>query len=71
MPIIGPALGPVAGGWIAEKVSWRWVFYSTTIADGIVQLLAFVSINPCVSISMRSYAYVGLALRDLCSQNPR
>ena len=44
MPLAGPAVGPVAGGWIAEKVSWRWVFYSTSIADGIFQLFAFVRI---------------------------
>ncbi|KAF8316073.1 MFS general substrate transporter [Clavulina sp. PMI_390] len=41
MPLTGPALGPIAGGWIAEKVSWRWVFYSTSIADGIVQVMGF------------------------------
>ncbi|KAB5588412.1 MFS multidrug transporter [Ceratobasidium theobromae] len=38
-PLTGPALGPVAGAWIAEKTTWRWVFYSTSIADGIVQLV--------------------------------
>ncbi|KAB5589196.1 MFS multidrug transporter [Ceratobasidium theobromae] len=38
-PLSGPALGPVAGAWIAEKTTWRWVFYSTSLADGIVQLV--------------------------------
>ncbi|KAK2595915.1 hypothetical protein QQS21_006510 [Conoideocrella luteorostrata] len=38
MPLLGPAIGPVAGGWIAEKTTWRWVFYSTTIACGIIQV---------------------------------
>ncbi|UNI22045.1 hypothetical protein JDV02_007970 [Purpureocillium takamizusanense] len=37
MPLLGPAIGPIAGGWIAERTSWRWVFYSTTIACGVVQ----------------------------------
>ena len=24
-PMMGPVVGPIAGGWIAEKTSWRWV----------------------------------------------
>ncbi|KAH6723176.1 MFS multidrug transporter-like protein [Leptodontidium sp. MPI-SDFR-AT-0119] len=36
-PLLGPAVGPIAGGFIAENTTWRWVFYSTTIADAIIQ----------------------------------
>ncbi|TFY74084.1 hypothetical protein EWM64_g9928 [Hericium alpestre] len=36
-PLLGPVVGPIAGGWIAEKSTWRWVFWSTTIADAVVQ----------------------------------
>ena len=25
--VLGPILGPVAGGWLAEAYNWRWVFY--------------------------------------------
>ncbi|KAH7912686.1 major facilitator superfamily domain-containing protein [Hygrophoropsis aurantiaca] len=38
-PLLGPVLGPVAGGWIAERSTWRWVFWSTSIVDGIIQIL--------------------------------
>ncbi|KAG8689113.1 hypothetical protein FRC09_012575 [Ceratobasidium sp. 395] len=38
-PLTGPAIGPIAGAWIAEKSSWRWVFYSTSIADAVIQLV--------------------------------
>ncbi|CCL98322.1 uncharacterized protein FIBRA_00316 [Fibroporia radiculosa] len=37
-PLLGPVIGPVAGGWIAERSTWRWVFWSTTIAAAIVQV---------------------------------
>ncbi|KAL6239490.1 hypothetical protein BDW75DRAFT_119827 [Aspergillus navahoensis] len=37
-PLLGPAVGPIAGGFIAENTTWRWVFYATTIADGVIQI---------------------------------
>lgn len=37
-PLLGPAVGPIAGGFIAEYSTWRWVFWSVTIADALVQL---------------------------------
>ncbi|KAF8855353.1 MFS multidrug transporter-like protein [Acephala macrosclerotiorum] len=40
-PLLGPAVGPVVGGFIAENTTWRWVFYATTIADGLIQVLGF------------------------------
>jgi MFS family permease len=24
-PLLGPVIGPVAGAWVAEKSTWRWV----------------------------------------------
>ncbi|KAI0703412.1 MFS polyamine transporter [Cytidiella melzeri] len=38
-PLLGPVIGPVAGAWIAEKSTWRWVFWSTSIVDGGIQVL--------------------------------
>ena len=36
-PILGPVVGPVAGGWIAQYSTWRWVFWSSSIAAMVVQ----------------------------------
>ncbi|KAF9652760.1 MFS polyamine transporter [Thelephora ganbajun] len=41
-PFLGPAIGPMAGAWIAEKSRWRWVFWSTSIFDGFIQILGFL-----------------------------
>jgi hypothetical protein len=40
-PLLGPAIGPIAGGFIAEKSTWRWVFWSTTIVTTFIQGLGF------------------------------
>ncbi|KAL9103397.1 MAG: hypothetical protein Q9163_001536 [Psora crenata] len=37
-PLLGPAIGPIAGGFITEKTSWRWSFYATSIADAAIQV---------------------------------
>ncbi|KAI0818073.1 major facilitator superfamily domain-containing protein [Xylaria sp. FL0064] len=36
-PLLGPAIGPIAGAFIAQNTSWRWAFYATTIADALIQ----------------------------------
>lgn len=38
-PLLGPAIGPIAGGFIAQNVTWRWVFYSTCICDFLIQVI--------------------------------
>jgi multidrug resistance protein len=35
-PLMGPAIGPIAGGFITENTTWRWVFYATSITDGLI-----------------------------------
>ncbi|EKM55131.1 uncharacterized protein PHACADRAFT_255538 [Phanerochaete carnosa HHB-10118-sp] len=38
-PLLGPVVGPVAGAWVAQKSTWRWVFWSTSIVDAFIQVL--------------------------------
>ncbi len=37
-PLLGPAVGPIAGGFITANTTWRWAFWATTIADGFIQI---------------------------------
>jgi DHA2 family multidrug resistance protein len=36
--IVGPAVGPVLGGWLTDNYSWRWIFY-INIPMGLLALL--------------------------------
>ena len=40
-PLLGPAIGPIIGGFIAANTTWRWVFWSTTILDAVIQFFGF------------------------------
>jgi multidrug resistance protein len=41
-PLLGPAVGPIAGGFIAMKTTWRWCFWSTSIVDAGIQVLGVI-----------------------------
>lgn len=42
---ISAILGPTAGGWLTEHVSWRWIFY-VNLPLGIIALLTLVFLMP-------------------------
>ncbi|KAJ6004171.1 hypothetical protein N7522_005816 [Penicillium canescens] len=48
-PVLGSCLGPLVGGFIADYTTWRWAFWSTSIAAGIFLLL-------CLIIARETYA---------------
>ena len=47
-PILGPVVGPIAGGFIAEYSTWRWVFWSTSAAAGVIQGVGFLWLRECL-----------------------
>lgn len=38
IPLTGSAVGPIVSGFIIEYSTWRWMFWATTILQGIVEL---------------------------------
>ncbi|EHK21769.1 uncharacterized protein TRIVIDRAFT_191922 [Trichoderma virens Gv29-8] len=39
MPVVGPTLGPLCGGFLGEKQGWRWVAGMIAIVGGVVWIL--------------------------------
>ncbi|TVY90092.1 MFS transporter [Lachnellula willkommii] len=37
-PLFGPVIGPICGGFIAEQIGWRWVFWILLIAGTLVTI---------------------------------
>ncbi|BGP07027.1 hypothetical protein JCM10049v2_002857 [Rhodotorula toruloides] len=51
-PLLGPALGPVIGGWIVQCLpydGYKWIFWSTTIFSGLIQLLGLIGLRETYS----------------------
>ena len=61
-PFLGPSIGPIAGAWVAEKSTWRWVFWATSTFAGLVQVLGF--------LYLKESACVGFAISEI-SDHPR
>ncbi|PIG79923.1 hypothetical protein AARAC_010354 [Aspergillus arachidicola] len=41
-PLIGTAIGPIAGGFVMQYVSWRWCFYVIFIAIAVIQIIGLI-----------------------------
>ncbi|KAI0434785.1 major facilitator superfamily domain-containing protein [Xylaria sp. FL1042] len=41
IPLLGAAVGPILGGFIAEYTTWRWMFWSTSIFQGVMIAVSY------------------------------
>ncbi|KAI0490454.1 major facilitator superfamily domain-containing protein [Xylaria cf. heliscus] len=41
IPLLGAAVGPILGGFIVEYTTWRWMFWSTSIFQAVMIVVAF------------------------------
>ena len=55
--------GPLAGGWITDNASWRWVFY-INLPIGLLAMLVLVFLMPTLrhKVGQVSIDYIGAAL---------
>ncbi|KIJ23396.1 hypothetical protein M422DRAFT_195969 [Sphaerobolus stellatus SS14] len=37
-------IDPLTGSWVAEHSTWPWIFWSTSMLCGVVQLVGFILI---------------------------
>lgn len=44
-PLLGPCIGPVAGGYLIRAVGWRWVYWLITIIAGVIAVFTFVTLK--------------------------
>ncbi|KAK9319970.1 major facilitator superfamily domain-containing protein [Lipomyces orientalis] len=40
--LIGPSIGPIAGGYLSDALGWRWDFWFLCIVTGVVYILSLV-----------------------------
>ncbi|WP_269541137.1 DHA2 family efflux MFS transporter permease subunit [Cerasicoccus fimbriatus] len=61
--MVGPAMGPVLGGWLTEKLSWPWIFY-INIPICILALVMVVFLVPDSKYreKVRKVDFLGLVL---------
>ncbi|KAI1113309.1 major facilitator superfamily domain-containing protein [Nemania sp. NC0429] len=38
-PFVGPAIGPLVGGFLSDNLGWRWLYWLTLILSGVVWIL--------------------------------
>ena len=62
--VVAPMLGPVAGGWLTDNYSWRWVFY-INVPIGVIAILltqAFIFDPPYLRREKTGIDYWGIGL---------
>jgi MFS family permease len=42
IPLLGAAVGPIVGGYVEQYTTWRWIFWSTSIAQAMTVVICFI-----------------------------
>ncbi|KAJ5157264.1 uncharacterized protein N7482_008364 [Penicillium canariense] len=45
IPLLGAAVGPIIGGFMADRTTWRWMFWSTSIFQAVMILVSFTAFH--------------------------
>ena len=69
--VLGPVIGPVFGGMLAESYNWRWAFYMIVPAGllaGLAQWLVLPRDRPAARVPMDWTGFLALATAIACLQ---
>ena len=47
IPLLGAAVGPIIGGFMAGRTTWRWMFWSTSAFQAVMILVSFPAFQEC------------------------
>lgn len=45
IPLLGAAVGPIIGGYMADRATWRWMFWSTSAFQGVMIAACFLAFH--------------------------
>ena len=63
--ILGPALGPIAGGYLTDNFSWQWIFYVNLVPGTIAAIVVTTMLRDPVEPQRVSIDWLGLGLLAL------
>ncbi|OKL63303.1 hypothetical protein UA08_01475 [Talaromyces atroroseus] len=57
IPLLGAAVGPIAGGLIVGATTWRWIFWSTSILQGTMVIGSFIIKETYAAVILEKRAF--------------
>ncbi|GKT82406.1 major facilitator superfamily transporter [Colletotrichum tofieldiae] len=73
VPYLGPALGPIVGGAITQKLGWPWLFWMLSIFNAFIWAIGLVFVResyaPVFRLSLKDSSTGAKALTTEVIQN--